>query len=172
MKARIPKNAKPIINASGSKKMMSVLSDEEMTDEVFWKKLDSIAEKTMSIDIMSEFLEVLAEGYSQDLKIPVMGVYTDKDKDLFKQNCIIDNGEKIMLYFTDQKYVEACMKKIKTPAGSEFKPEYIPAYARDVIDNAIEQDEVKAIVFNYGSENQFVIPKLLLTLKLLKYADD
>lgn len=171
MKARIPKNAKNITNNYNKEKTTSLISGEEMSNEEFWKRLDRITEKPQDFDTTMEFLELLAKGYSQELQILVMGVKNTKDEDLFRQNCILDNGEKTMLFFTDYRHEEACRKIMMTPVGSTFEPECFPAYICEVINNAVEKEEVKAIAFNYGSDNQYIIPKLMLPLALMKYAD-
>lgn len=140
-----------------------------MTNEQFWKKLDRITNKKQTLATTREFLKVLADGYSQELKILVFGVERPENKDLFNQSCVICDGKKGMLYFTDKRHAKNC--KLITPVGSTYHPKCMSVYICDVINNAIEKDEITSLIFNQGTKNMYVIPKILLAVVLLGYGD-
>lgn len=141
-----------------------------MTNEQFWKKLDNITNKKQTFSTTQAFLQVLAEGYLQDLDILILGVKNPKNKDIFNQNYIImSDGERGMLYFTDRRHEKN--SKLTTLAGSTYQPKCMAVYSCAVIDNAFEKDEVTALIFNYGTENMYIIPKALLEFVLSEYDD-
>lgn len=140
-----------------------------MTNEQFWKKLDNITNKKQTFSTTQAFLQVLAEGYSQDLDILIFGVENPKNKDIFNQNYIIHNGERGMLYLTDRKHAKN--SKLITPVGSTYQPKCMAVYSCAVIDNALEKEEVTSLIFNHGTENMYVIPKYLLESVLSEYDD-
>lgn len=140
-----------------------------MTNEQFWRKLDNITNKKQTFSTTQAFLKVLAEGYSQELNILILGVENPKNKDFFNQNCIIHDGKKGMLYFTDERHVKN--SKLITPVGSMYQSKCMSVYICDVINNAIEKDEITSLIFNQGTKNMYVIPKILLAVALLGYGD-
>ncbi len=140
-----------------------------MINEQFWKKLDRITNKKQTPATTHEFLKVLVEGYSQELEILILGVENPKNKDYFNQACIMNDGEKAMLYFTDRKHFKN--SKTVTPVGSMYQPKCMSAYICDVINNAIEKNEVTSLIFNQGTKNMYIIPKLALIMALLRYTD-
>lgn len=140
-----------------------------MTNEQFWKKLDNITNKKQTFSTTQAFVQVLAEGYSQDLDILIFGVENPKNKDIFNQNCIMHDGEKGMLYLTDRRHAKN--SKLITPVGSTYQPKCMAVYSCAVIDNALEKDEVTSLIFNHGTENMYIIPKILLELVLSGYDD-
>lgn len=140
-----------------------------MTNEQFWKKLDNITKQKQTFTTTQAFLRVLADGYSQDLDILVLGVKSQKNSDCFNQACIIDDGEKSMLYFTDRRHFKN--SKSTAPVGSTYQPECMSVYIGDVIDNAIEKDDVTSLIFNQGTRNMYIIPKLMLMIAFSEYFD-
>ena len=58
------------------------------------------------------------------------------------------------------------------------QPQCLSVYIRDVIDNALDKDEITSLIFNHNSEHEVVIPKLLLSVvfegvrELLSAAED
>ena len=140
-----------------------------MTDKQFRKKLDQITNKKQTLKSTQEFLEVLAKGYTQQLNILIYGVSKTNDDENINQACIIKNGEKAMLYFTDKRHVKNT--KSVAPAGSTYQAKCYEVNICDVINNAIEKDEVTSLVFNQGTNNMYIIPKMLLVVVLLKNSD-
>lgn len=76
---------------------------------------------------------------------------------------------KAMLYFTDKMHTNKT--KLTAPVGSMYQLKCMPVCICDVIDNAIEKDEVTFLIFNQGTRNMYIIPKMLLTIALLGFDD-
>ena len=140
-----------------------------MTNKQFWEKLDRITNKKQTLKTTKEFLEVLAKGYAQNLDILIYGVGKPGDDENVNQACIITNGEKAMLYFTNKRHEKNC--KSVAPVGSTYKAECWEVNVCDVINNAIEKDEVTSIIFNQGTNNMYIIPKMLLAIALLEHGN-
>lgn len=140
-----------------------------MTNQQFWKKLDQITNKKQTFKTTQEFLQVLVKGYEQELNILIYGVGKTDDAESVNQACIITDGEKAMLYFTDKRHEKNC--KSVAPVGSMYQPKCWEVNICDVINNAIEKEEITSLVFNQGTNNMYVIPKFLLAVALLGYSD-
>ena len=141
-----------------------------MTNEQFWKKLDNITNKKQSMDNTRKFLKVLVEGYYQDLEILVNGIIRPNDRGAFNQACIYnEKGKKAMLYYTDFRHSEN--QKVNIPPFASAKLECIRASCREVINNSMEKDEVDVIIFNHGTKNMYIIPKLLLGIMMMNIGD-
>ena len=47
------------------------------------------------------------------------------------------------------------------------QPKCVEVYLSDVIDNALEKEEVKGIAFNYNTDQMYIIPIELLALQMM-----
>lgn len=137
-----------------------------MTNEELWKRLDDLTKQEQTLETTRALLTLLAQGYAAGNKILIMGVEDMYGKDTVNQACMLDeDGRKTMLYLTDEKHGES-NKYTFSPLMAK-QPKCVTAFLCDVIDNALDKDEVKAIVFNYGTEQMYIIPRLLLTLHFI-----
>lgn len=136
-----------------------------MSNVQFWKKLDRITSKKQTFESTCEFLKVLAEGYSKNLDILILCVEDPNNENLLNQACLMNDGKKLMLYYTDKRHIKDCKKLV--PAGSMYDLKCRSVYIRDVIDNAMEKDEVEGLIFNNDTKNKYVIPKFLLVLRFM-----
>lgn len=138
-----------------------------MINEQFWKKLDRITNKKQSAETTQEFLKTLVQGYEENLEILILGVQHPQYEDSVNQTCVVYEGKKAMLYFTDDKHVKHC--DVSLPVGSMFLPECFSVYARDVINNAMDKEDIDTLIFNYGSKHMYVIPKILFMMAMLAF---
>lgn len=157
MKAHIIKNKKTAESEKNKNTEKPFESDEE-----FWKALDDIAAKKQDFETTRQFINVLKKGYIEECSILIVGIEDVNGKDTVNQACIWNGENKVMLYLTDEKYCNGEYKFF--PVTIAQRPHCVKAYICDVINNALEKEEVSAIVFNHGSEHEVVIPKFILSL--------
>lgn len=158
MKSRIPKNIPQETKSYAPNVPRAIASP--MTDAEFWAKLDRLTVGEQTFEKTQEFIQLLRKGYNENRKILVYGVTAQDDPDAFHQSQIMGSLGKSMLYLTDRKHEN--YTKLLRPAISDAKIECIEAPLRSVLNNALSKETVSALIFNYGTEQEFVVLKLML----------
>ena len=173
MKARITNNPPPKKNWFDNFDF-SIPAKPFASDEEFWKALDDVAQKKQDFETTRQFIHLLKKGYVEERSILILGVEGLYEEGKINQSCLCGDGKKAMLYFTDEKYAVT----LNTFSVVAKQPQCLSVYIRDVIDNALDKDEITSLIFNHNSEHEVVIPKLLLSVvfegvrELLSAAED
>lgn len=137
-----------------------------MTNEEFWKQLDEITKKPQTLETTRALLSLLSLGYEEGNKILIWGVEDFYGKDTVNQACMLDEkGRKTMLYLTDKRH--AVNAKFSFMPLMVHQPKCVTAFLCDVIDNALDKDEVDAIVFNYNTDQMYIVPIEILALHFM-----
>ena len=127
-----------------------------MTEKQFWMKLDQLAGQRMKIP---EFIQVLRQGYEEDLGIPIACHHEGLDR-VSQMYQTVDkehpnrDGNRYMICYTSRELADS------DPMASEHW-EKVPV--RAVIDNALAKPVIGGFVFNLQSDKKFtLIPKQFL----------
>ena len=125
------------------------------TSKQFWNKLDRITRKPQTEKLTKAFVALLKEAYENDLTfIALCKPLPDGDAEqlLYKGFGKTD----AMIYFTSLTHAA---KQLRLTPGYERYEMFV----RASIDYIIGAPDISALIFNPVTENEYVIPKYLLT---------
>lgn len=130
-----------------------------MTNNMFWRKLDRITNRRNPVAHMAEFMEILKEGYEQDLDIIVS---TTPIRNGFANQTYL--GEKNARFYIC--YTSKAHARNEWRTGDNGAPmEWHTMRLRDVMNNMFHKSSGAGLLFNPDSKTEsMLVLKMMLEL--------